>query len=138
MSDPIPGQPCPEKRATLPRKGLPALAGRLGARIAGALVDGPALAAFLRRRHPFDTAWKVADVTGIPMETVRNWLRLRAAPSASNFWTLAEHYGPDLVAASVRHAPGWLDTACRAEEHRRLSAELQDLQARLRELEEQS
>ena len=116
MSDLTYGQNCPDQQSHQP------------------LVDGDALARFLRRRHHFDTANHVAAETGIAPETVRNWLRHRAKPNSAHFMALAFAYGPDLVAAACPNAPRWLDGACRAAEADRIKGEIDELHKRLEAL----
>lgn len=135
MSDPHYGQVCPKRRAGTPGGSLPHAqpsAARPSPR--GPSIDLEALKRFLQRRYHYNTPESVAADTGIPPETVRNWIRLRARPSIGNFLTLALHYGPDLVAAAWPGAPRWMDSACREEEAARLEAEQERINRRLKEL----
>lgn len=100
----------------------------------GPLIDLEALRRFLQRRYHYNTPEAVAADTGIPPETVRNWMRLRAKPSIGNFLTLARVYGPDFVAAAWPGAPRWMDSACREEEAARLEAEQERINRGLEEL----
>lgn len=91
------------------------------------------LGRFLRAKHPRDTAAYVAADTGIPIESVENWLQGRAFPRAKHQFALIAAYGPSVFAAMMPFAPRWLDEAVRAERLR----ELEETQARLaREAEE--
>lgn len=112
----------------------PAPSGRRIAAGRPAALDLPALADFLRRRHPIKTADCVAAETGVPVGTVENWLCGRAAPAGSSFAALLVAYGPAVLAAALPVVPRWVDEAARAEALARLEAEQARLAARMAEL----
>lgn len=98
--------------------------------------DPQAVAVFLRRRHPRDTAGWVASTSGVKFETARNWLRGRAAPNALHLLALAGAYGPEFLTACWPAAPAWLDAAARGEAARQTRADIAALHARLEAIEE--
>lgn len=97
--------------------------------------DVEALADFLRAAHPFDTAWKAAQVLRVPEKTVRNWLYGLNGPSLANVLRIAAAYGPDALAALYpASVPDFLKSACRDAEIKRLEFERVAIEARLRAL----
>lgn len=108
------------------------------ARSAG--LDLAAFAAFLRRRHPHCAAGYVAQATGVPEATVKDWLQLRCRPSTRNFLTLvvAPAYGLALLEACWPEAPPAIRAAAEAETLAALRAEQARLAARIAALEELS
>ena len=100
--------------------------------------DIEAVATFLRRRHPANTADMVADATGISAKTVRNWLAGTNEMRALHLIMLVGEYGPDVLAAAWPEAwgqlPGWLDAAQIEAEHAALDAEMQRIENRRLEL----
>lgn len=100
------------------------------------LIDRQGIADFLRRQHPRETARWVEARTGIPARTAECWLDAGRGvrPSFAHAMQLACAYGPSFLAAALRHAPAWLDDAHRAEEARRIDAEIASLEAEKRRL----
>lgn len=96
-------------------------------------VDGEALARFLRRRHPRNTAGYVAAATQIPEATIKDWLLLRCRPSSANLMRLAETpaYGVALMEACWRRCPDFIAEAALHAEASRLRGEIAAAQARL-------
>ena len=82
-----------------------------------------ALASYLHRLHPAQTAYEVSARTGISPRTVERWLELGACPSLPHFMALVRAYGPDLLAATLPDQPDWLLVARKAETRARLNAE---------------
>lgn len=96
---------------------------------------GERVADFLRLRHPAKTAANVAADAGLPSGTVAKWLEGAATPSLYAGLKLADAYGPDFVAAVWPNGLGFLADAARAEQARRLRAQIADLQAKLEQVE---
>lgn len=94
-------------------------------------VDLPRLAAFLRERHPQDTAKLVSADAGVPARTVGNWLVEGASPSFEHTMRLVAAYGPALIVACVTPCPGWASEAARTERKRAIEAELERLAGEL-------
>ncbi|MFK8250206.1 hypothetical protein [Ancylobacter terrae] len=94
-------------------------------------VDALALGAFLRRRHPSDTAKQVATETGVPSRTVQKWLIEGAAPTFAHAMRLVAAYGPALIVACVSPCPGWAAAAARDERRRAIEAEMARLAGEL-------
>ncbi|MCJ8143831.1 hypothetical protein MKI84_12980 [Ancylobacter sp. A5.8] len=118
-------------RASLSASALPRPRAARSAQIA---VDLPRLAAFLRDRHPVDTAKRVAADAGVPSRTVANWLVSDAAPTFQHTMRLVAAYGPALIVACVTPVPGWAGEAARAERKRAIEAELARLAGELAEV----
>ena len=97
-------------------------------------LDGAALAARLRRKWPFDTAFEVGRDAGIAVETVRNWLAQKCRPSLPHFLALAKAYGPEFVVAVMPEAPGWVLQAAADAAIARLDAEIAERKAALEKL----
>lgn len=95
---------------------------------------GRRIVAFLSSRHPVKTAENVAADTGVPINTVKTWLGRESDPSGRAYVRLWLAYGPEFLAATIEHAPAWLDAAHRAEEAARLKAEIAAREARLAKL----
>lgn len=94
-------------------------------------VDLDRLARRLYRRYRTATAGSVADETGIPEGTVKNWLQRRCGPSTGHLIRLGAAYGPDFVADVVDGAPEWLSDAGRRAERARLEQQAAEIEARL-------
>ncbi|WP_144767387.1 hypothetical protein [Methylobacterium dankookense] len=94
-------------------------------------IDMGGLVRFLRARYPDKTAPNVAADTRLPIDTVKKWLALVAAPNGKAVLVLACVYGPEVLVALLRTPPGWLVETARAAEQARLEAELAALQAKL-------
>lgn len=99
------------------------------AKIDGSALDLPALAQFLRRRHPHCAADYVARAAGIPAATVKDWLQLRCRPSTRHFLTLVGRYGAPLIAACWPDAPDFVLAACQAARLARLDDDIAALHA---------
>lgn len=89
------------------------------------------IVAFLRRIHPAKTAECVAAETGISSNTVAKWLDRGSGPSTWATFRLIAAYGPEFACAVMTSPPDWLSAAARAEEQRRLRAQMAALQAKL-------
>ena len=89
---------------------------------------------FLRRRHPVKTAECVEAVSGVPLETVRQWLKGVSKPGWFHGLALVSAYGPEFLAAALPNAPSWLDAAVRAQKRAALEAELALLKHRIAEV----
>ena len=98
-------------------------------------VDVLALGAFLRRRHPSDTAKQVATETGVPSRTVKKWLIEGAAPTFAHAMRLVAAYGPALIVACVAPCPGWASTAAASERRRAIEEEMARLAGELDRIE---
>ena len=96
--------------------------------------DPARVAVFLRRLHPAKTAERVADDTGVPAETVRQWLKGAATPGFGRLFALIDAYGPEFLVAVFPRAPRWLDAAWRAEEQRDLEDQMTAMRARCADL----
>ncbi len=94
----------------------------------------PALAAFLRARHPTKTAESAAAETGIAAETIRCWLKGAAKPGCAHLLALIGSYGPEFLMAVYPAAPRWLEAAHRAERQRALEDEIAAVEGRLADL----
>lgn len=70
---------------------------------------GARVTAFLRRRHPFKTAARVAGDTGCGVDAVEKWLERASTPSGAAMLRLFLAYGPDFICAVVDEPPAWLD-----------------------------
>ena len=90
-----------------------------------------AVASHLRRIHPTKTAEHVAADIGVPTETVRQWLRGASRPNGGAMLALVGVYGPELLAAALPDAPGWLKRALVAEQRRAAMDEMRRLGERL-------
>jgi hypothetical protein len=80
--------------------------------------DLDAVASHLRAIHPVKTAEHVGAAIGFPPETVRQWLRGASRPNGGAALALVGVYGPELLAAALPDAPGWLRRALVAERRR--------------------
>lgn len=87
---------------------------------------------FLRQVHPGKTAENVSVDTGISANTISKWLERGSAPTSWAFLRLLSAYGPELACAVMDDPPSWLSKAAREEEQRRLRAEINALEQRLR------
>ena len=87
---------------------------------------------FLRRRYPNLTSANVEADTGVPAATVAMWLRRGSAPDAEAMARLTHAYGAEFVCVLLGCEPRWLDDAARAEDQRKLVAQLEQVAARLR------
>ena len=110
------------------------LSGNIKARFRANCIDFSGLANFLRREHPIKTADGVEGQTGIPAKTVRKWLDGETSPNGAAVLTLALAYGPQIIAACVKGAPGWLDAATRHDMARKLNASIDRDRAALDDL----
>lgn len=100
------------------------------------------VAAFLRRRHPVNTAHMVEGQTGIPHRTVENWLHRNNEMRAVHLLLLVSVYGPDVLAAAWPvgangGVPSWLDAGRAADELAALEAEARRNETRRLELQAQ-
>lgn len=102
-------------------------------------MDG--LATFLRRKRPYDTRCMIEGDTGIPEDTVRNWLEQRNGITGMHLMVLYAVYGADVLAAAW--PPKWgdkpasLEAASVAEELARIDAETRRFETRRLELQAQ-
>lgn len=86
---------------------------------------------FLRGLHPTKTADCVFADTGIAAATVAKWLERASVPGGIAIIRLTAVYGPEFLNAIMHSPPAWLDAAARAEEQRKVRAQIAALQARL-------
>ena len=89
--------------------------------------DPERIVAFLREVHPLKTALSVEARSGIPAETVKQWLKGVSAPSIRHFISLIGAYGPEILVAAFPRCPRWLDEASRAERRRSLELDIDAL-----------
>lgn len=76
------------------------------------IFDQDRFIAFLGKRHPRNTSQWVASETGVPAQTVTNWLARKSVPRLEHFSSLAAHYGPEFLHECWSALP-WLETARR-------------------------
>ncbi len=96
------------------------------------LALGDRVAAFLRSRHPTKTADNAAAETGIPLNTIKTWLRRGSAPDAEGYTALWIAYGPDFLDGMAGgRSPQWLVKLRRDEDATRLKAEIAALEHKL-------
>ncbi|MEM6381112.1 MAG: hypothetical protein AAF739_00425 [Pseudomonadota bacterium] len=97
--------------------------------------DYDGLAAFLRRLHPNSTRFAVAADTGLPADTVRNWLERRSGMRLEHFWALVSAYGPQVIAALwPGSAFDWLTAAQVAEAEAAMIADIKRRKGMLADL----
>jgi len=118
---------------------LPIVDRQLGvtARLLGSLREpdvGEALRAFLRKRHPHDTAKAVGRLTGISPHSVDKWLNRASIPSGVPLLRLLIAYGPSLAVALLPNGPEWLKEAYRSEVKEQLRAEMAEMAAKLEQM----
>ena len=90
---------------------------------------------FLRRRHPFKTAERVAaEVPGVTADQVAKWLSRASAPGPVAMILLIHAYGPEFLADVMDTPPSWVNAAAREARQRQLEAQLQHLQAELKRI----
>lgn len=71
--------------------------------------------AFLRKQHPTKTADHVHARSGVPADTVKNWLKGRNQVSLQHSILLFTAYGPNVLKSMWSGVvPGWLDSAVQA------------------------
>lgn len=74
------------------------------------------LIAFLRERHPVETAERISVETGIRADTVSRWLAGRSLPRAEFIDVMIGVMGPSFLAAILPCAtPEWISNAIEAE-----------------------
>lgn len=105
---------------------------QLGAKSSPAVAERTV--AFLRSRYRTKTADCVSADTGISAKTVAKWLERSSAPGGIAILQLIAAYGPEFLRAIMTSPPAWLDDAARAEEARKLKAEIDALNAKLEAL----
>lgn len=102
-------------------------------------MDG--LATFLRRQRPVDTRHMVAADTGLPEDTVRNWLERRNGITGMHLMVLYAVYGAHVLAAAWPDTwgdkPVSLSVAMAAQELSKLEAERARNETRRLELQAQ-
>lgn len=89
---------------------------------------------YFRAAYPHGPAENVAAETDIPLETVKTWFKRRSGLSAGHLLTLANVYGPDVLAAAWPNAPWWLSNAQRQVMRRKLHEEREHLDQAIRDL----
>lgn len=100
--------------------------------------DVAGLVAWLRRRFPRYTAINVEAATGISAASVENWLQFRSQPSVEHFSLMVLAFGPSFLRASMREDADWLVRAEADAMAAELSAEIEELEQRRRELMERA
>jgi hypothetical protein len=86
------------------------------------------LTTYWRRLYPRKTADKVAADTGLPIETVKNWLKGRNGLRVPQLLVILAVYGPDALAACWGgRPPAWLNASVAAKR----SQDLDRLQAQI-------
>ena len=95
---------------------------------------GGALRAFLRKRHPEDTAKAVGRLVGISPHSVDKWLNRASIPSGVALLQLIIAYGPELAVALMPDGPEWLKEAWRSEARKKLTAEMAEMAAKLEQI----
>lgn len=71
--------------------------------------NSDALAMFLRRLHPSNTAAHVSSRIGVPIGTVQNWIDRKASPNVESFVRLVTAYGPECLRYASTNPIGWVD-----------------------------
>lgn len=79
--------------------------------------------AFIRHRHPHNTAKCVAREASIPRETVAKWIERGSAPNAESLLRLISVYRTDLLIALLGGADQWLAVAAWHERRARFEAD---------------
>ena len=98
-------------------------------------IDLDRLGAYLRRQHPFDTAYKVSQRLAdaghpVPEATVKNWLQCRNQPTGENLVRIVSAYGPRALAAAYPDgAPDWIEAQGFAERQQELERRIAALEA---------
>ena len=101
-------------------------------------IDIEGLGRFLRAQHPEKTAANVEAETGIPHDTVRKWLNGQAQPNGAAVIAMVCAYGPELLHATVKGAPEWLNATVRERAMRELETRIAEQQARLEQMSERA
>ncbi|QGY01497.1 hypothetical protein MMSR116_05955 [Methylobacterium mesophilicum SR1.6/6] len=81
------------------------------------------VAAFLKHRHPHNTAKYVAREIDVPRDTVAKWIERGSAPNAEGILKLIAVYKTDLLIALLGGAEQWLAVAAWHERRARFEAE---------------
>lgn len=97
-------------------------------------IDADGMARFLRSIYPQKTAMHVAADTGLPVESIKNWLNGVSAPGFRATVTLALTYGPEFLTSMVKEKPRWLDRAAREHRQQELERKLESIKAELASL----
>eukprot|EP00903_Cladosiphon_okamuranus_P001619 g1617.t1 len=87
------------------------------------------LAAFLRLKHPVNTAAEVASRVPVPVRTVERWLSVSPSiPSTTAMLWLIWVYGPEFLAVLLPETPSWLTEAARLEARENAIREIAELE----------
>lgn len=90
--------------------------------------------AYLRQRHPENTASLAAAATGVDEQTVAKWFERNSLPNAEGVARCIVAYGPTFLAALLDPVPDWVLELIRLERRGEVMSEIRALMRELHDL----